>query len=242
MKHILARIGGEQNVKRDMVGKVVKKSELRRLLSRELTAATRRGDLTEESAGISARIKHLIERLVLAERSLGLTFPLRNEPNLMPLARELIAEGWRAYLPTCALHLPQALVWTEYKPANTDVKGGIDAVSMADTPEPLPSGFFLDSNGVVAAPTEFWPSEPYAPALWLIPGLGFDRQGYRLGRGGGYYDRALAFYATMGEVTSVGVAFELSLLPEGSSVPRGKYDLPLDYIVTSREIIAPGSF
>ncbi|NLZ70202.1 MAG: hypothetical protein GX907_02565 [Clostridiaceae bacterium] len=210
-------------------------------MNRELTAAVRRGDLTEESAGIAARIRNLIGRLALTERSLGLTFPLRNEPNLMPLARELIAEGWRAYLPTCALHLPQALVWTEYKPANTGVEGGVEAVSTTDVPEPMPPGFFLDSNGVVAAPPESWPSEPYAPALWLIPGLGFDREGYRLGRGGGYYDRALAFYAATGEITSVGVAFELSLFPEGHSVPRGKYDLPLDYIVTSKEIIAPGS-
>jgi 5-formyltetrahydrofolate cyclo-ligase len=61
----------------------------------------------------------------------------------------------------------------------------------------------------------------------VVPGLGFDRQGHRLGQGGGYYDRLLA----RGELRArrIGVAFAAQILPV---VPATGCDLPVELVVT----------
>ncbi len=61
--------------------------------------------------------------------------------------------------------------------------------------------------------------------LALVPGLTFDRLGGRLGYGGGYFDRFLRHFAG----TSLGVIFSALLL---ESLPRGEYDVPMQWIVT----------
>ena len=68
--------------------------------------------------------------------------------------------------------------------------------------------------------------------LVLVPGVGFDRAGSRLGRGGGYYDRLLA---EMPGAKKVGLAFSFQVVPE---VPVGAHDLSMDYVVTENAIIA----
>ncbi|HET6221835.1 MAG TPA: 5-formyltetrahydrofolate cyclo-ligase [Dongiaceae bacterium] len=75
------------------------------------------------------------------------------------------------------------------------------------------------------------------PALLLVPLLAFDRAGYRLGYGGGFYDRTLAGLRAGTEITAVGVAFALQEVP---AVPRDATDQPLDWIVTEREAIRIG--
>lgn len=63
-----------------------------------------------------------------------------------------------------------------------------------------------------------------------VPGLAFDSEGYRLGRGKGYYDRALQNYR--GKKT--GVAFSWQIVEE---VPRESFDIRMDAIVTDKSII-----
>jgi len=67
-------------------------------------------------------------------------------------------------------------------------------------------------------------------ALVVVPGLAFDRQGHRLGRGGGHYDRALR--ATPGALR-VGVAYAFQVL---ESVPHGPGDEAMDVVVSEREV------
>ena len=74
------------------------------------------------------------------------------------------------------------------------------------------------------------------PDIVVVPLLAFDRQGYRLGYGGGYYDRTLAALRKRGRVLAVGVGFTVQELP---SVPRAPHDVPLDWIVTERVSFAP---
>lgn len=74
------------------------------------------------------------------------------------------------------------------------------------------------------------------PDIVVVPLLAFDRQGYRLGYGGGYYDRTLAALRKRGRVLAVGVGFAVQEMP---SVPRGPHDVPLDWIVTERASFAP---
>ncbi|SCG83897.1 5-formyltetrahydrofolate cyclo-ligase [Proteiniborus sp. DW1] len=68
--------------------------------------------------------------------------------------------------------------------------------------------------------------------LVLMPGVAFDRRGYRIGYGGGYYDRFLT--RIVDSVPKIALAFDLQLVPH---VRKGRYDIPVDYIITEKEII-----
>jgi 5,10-methenyltetrahydrofolate synthetase len=70
------------------------------------------------------------------------------------------------------------------------------------------------------------------PAVLLIPCLGFDSQGYRLGFGGGFYDRTLAARAP--RPPAVGVGYSACELP---SIRPEAHDIPMDVIVTERSIV-----
>jgi 5-formyltetrahydrofolate cyclo-ligase len=69
------------------------------------------------------------------------------------------------------------------------------------------------------------------PHVAVTPLLAFDRQGYRLGYGGGFYDRTLALLRAGPGVVAVGYAFAAQ---EVEAVPRAPYDEPLDWLVTDR--------
>jgi len=70
--------------------------------------------------------------------------------------------------------------------------------------------------------------------LILVPALGFDRQGVRLGKGAGYYDR---FMASPGfHATRVGIGFRCQLL---AAVPREEHDLPVEIVVTADGVTRP---
>lgn len=74
------------------------------------------------------------------------------------------------------------------------------------------------------------------PQVLIVPMLAWDRRGYRLGYGGGFYDRTLADLRALGPVTAIGLAFAAQEVPE---VPIEGYDLPLDLIVTEAGAITP---
>ena len=69
------------------------------------------------------------------------------------------------------------------------------------------------------------------PDLLLVPCVGFDADGYRLGYGGGYYDRTLAAWPGATAPVTVGVAYEACRIDAGL-LEREAHDLPLDAIVT----------
>jgi len=71
--------------------------------------------------------------------------------------------------------------------------------------------------------------EPVHPTTLIIPMVGFDEAGYRLGYGGGFYDRTIASYAA--KPLCVGTGFELGRLPTIHPLP---HDLPMDHIVTGK--------
>lgn len=70
--------------------------------------------------------------------------------------------------------------------------------------------------------------------VMLIPALAFNRAGYRLGYGRGYYDRAVEELAGHGRATTIGLAFESQLVDE---LPREEHDQPVDLIVTEVQTI-----
>lgn len=66
-------------------------------------------------------------------------------------------------------------------------------------------------------------------AICFVPALAFDSEGFRLGWGGGYYDRYLAGFGG----TKVGVAYDICV---ADKLPRGKYDIKTDYIITESKV------
>jgi 5-formyltetrahydrofolate cyclo-ligase len=87
-----------------------------------------------------------------------------------------------------------------------------------------------DAFGVPSPPVG---ASPVTPKLILVPLLGFDRQGGRLGQGGGHYDRILAALRPQG-VVAVGLAYAAQEL---AAVPSGAHDQRLDWVVTEREAV-----
>jgi 5,10-methenyltetrahydrofolate synthetase len=67
------------------------------------------------------------------------------------------------------------------------------------------------------------------PELLFVPCVGFDADGYRLGYGGGYYDRTLAAWPAAKKPITVGIAYEACRTP---ALQREAHDIPLDLIVT----------
>lgn len=78
---------------------------------------------------------------------------------------------------------------------------------------------------------------PEALDLVLVPLVAFDRQGNRLGTGGGWYDRSFAFLGSLprpAQTTLVGIGYAIQ---EVAAVPAEAHDVRLDFIVTERECI-----
>ena len=89
------------------------------------------------------------------------------------------------------------LVFRAWKPGDT-LTAGVWGIQ-----EPLPSSPAVD------------------PDVLLVPLLAFDTRGYRLGYGGGFYDRTLAGFRTRKRVVAVGVAFDEQRI---DAVPTPTYD------------------
>jgi 5-formyltetrahydrofolate cyclo-ligase len=75
---------------------------------------------------------------------------------------------------------------------------------------------------------------PLTPQAMIVPLLAFDRSGYRLGYGGGFYDRTLQALRATGPILAIGFAFDDQ---EVAQVPRDPTDQRLDAVVTPSGVI-----
>jgi 5-formyltetrahydrofolate cyclo-ligase len=73
-----------------------------------------------------------------------------------------------------------------------------------------------------------------SPVLAVVPGVGFDVCGGRLGRGRGFYDRAIAELRRTCDVIVIGAAYELQVVDR---LPRDAWDEHVDLVVTERRIV-----
>lgn len=137
-------------------------------------------------------------------------YPLGGEIDSRLLIDWMRQVGWRIALPTVE-QANAPLVFREWHP---------DAVL-----DEGPFGTRQPPRGTPAA----------VPDVLLIPLLAFDARGYRLGYGGGYYDRTLAALADAGHrAVSVGVAFAVQ---EIETVPHESWDRRLDMVLTERGVL-----
>lgn len=72
------------------------------------------------------------------------------------------------------------------------------------------------------------------PVFLLVPGVGFDLHGGRLGRGRGFYDRVIATLRQTTDVTVVGAAYETQLV---AALPQDPWDQCVDLVVTERRVV-----
>ena len=145
----------------------------------------------------------------VAARAIHCYLPMRSEVDTRPLIADALARGKRVAVPVV---IPKASELSHAWLA-----------SLAD--EALAPGVFGTYG-----PRDAHPAIPGEWALTIVPLLAFDRRGYRLGYGKGYYDRLLAASPT----TTVGVGFAAQ---EIAALPDQAHDIPLDWIVTERELI-----
>lgn len=75
------------------------------------------------------------------------------------------------------------------------------------------------------------------PDIVIVPIVAFDRRGYRIGYGAGYYDRALESLRARKPIIAVGLAYAAQCV---DTIPREAHDQPLDWIVTEKEAIRIG--
>jgi 5-formyltetrahydrofolate cyclo-ligase len=77
-------------------------------------------------------------------------------------------------------------------------------------------------------------SEIITPQLFFVPCLGFDLSGYRLGYGGGFYDKTFAKYKKLNlKFYTIGYAFDDQIQ---SKVPNEDFDYKLDFVLTEKQL------
>ena len=136
----------------------------------------------------------------------ALYWPMRSELDPRPLMRRYLRSGWRVALPATP---PR----------------GVEA----------PLQFRLWDPHCALVTHAFGMQEPSAdaeqvtPDVVIVPLLGFDGRGHRLGYGAGHYDRTLAGLRSSGPVTAIGFAFEGQRVVE---LPTHGGDQPLDAVLT----------
>jgi 5,10-methenyltetrahydrofolate synthetase len=176
-----------------------RKSERARLL-RERSALA-----AEALAELRSRIDIHIERTFpdLVHGVLAFCWPYRNEYDARHLAAALRRRGATTAMPVVVA--PKTpLIFREWHPG----------VKLADGPLGIP--YPVDSRDV-------------QPDHVLLPMLGWDADGYRLGYGGGFFDRTLAALARRPRV--IGVAYEQAYL---KTIHPQPHDIPVDFVVTER--------
>ena len=123
------------------------------------------------------------------------------------IIESLLADGIRVCVPRCR---------------NDGEKGIMDAVEITSLSD-LHRGMYD-----LLEPDEDAPAvDPASITLAIVPATAFDTAGYRLGRGGGYYDRFLTLLQP--DCVTVGLAYDAFVL---DAVPKEEYDLAVTHILT----------
>jgi 5-formyltetrahydrofolate cyclo-ligase len=188
-------------------------------------------DHTKKEARVAATAARLQAHELWQDRAplalASMTFPFKAQPNANVVSAfhpyqseidtrlllgKLAGEGWTTCLPV-VLGKGLPLEFRRWLPGEPLVKGvwGIERP--------------LDTSPVVE------------PDVLIIPLLAFDRKGYRLGYGGGFYDRTLEKLRVLKKIVAIGVGYSGQ---EIEAVPHGAHDQPLDYMLTEKEIFKCG--
>ena len=168
----------------------------------------RTGLSADEHAARSAQIVEHLIRLLTPPAIVGFCWPIKHEPDVRKVLEHWAKSGTVAALPVViAEATPLA-----FRQWNSATRLAEDRYGI---PTPIEGEFVT-------------------PDLLLMPLNGFDAAGYRLGYGGGYFDRTLA--ALSPHPLAVGVGFEINRL---DSIRPEIHDQRLDWIVTEQGAVKP---
>jgi 5-formyltetrahydrofolate cyclo-ligase len=156
---------------------------------------------SEQSAIIAQRLEQIVASSGVAAPIVSFYWPIRAEPDLRPWIRTLCLAGVSVALPV-AVAPAQPLTFHEWRPECRMARG------LWSIPYPADGKVIL-------------------PNVVIAPVVGFDRQGYRLGYGGGFFDRTLAQLNPKPLTVAVGYpdAEVRTIFPQS-------HDIPMDWIVT----------
>lgn len=181
-----------------------RKGERQRIIEARLALSS-----SDRRRHTEAMVSHLDEALGdVSGRTVGVYWPFRGEPNLRRWMERLHGRGGRCALPVVIeRHAP--LVFRAWQPGARMTRGIWNI--------PMPA----DGDDVV-------------PDIVVAPVVGFDRACYRLGYGGGFYDRTLAAMAQ--RPLAIGVGFSHAAIATIRPLP---HDIPMHVIVTERGSLSP---
>lgn len=191
----------------------------RQALRKTLRARRRALTLRQQTRAAHALVQQLKHQpLFLRSRRLAFYWPSDGEIDPRPLIREAWRRGKQCYLPVLAPDKSNRLWFVRYTPATPLLKNRFGI------PEPQ-----MRCRQRLAA--------QYLDAVFL-PLVGFDRRGGRMGMGGGFYDRSLAFKQTSNRHSPylIGLAHQCQQVEQ---LQLAHWDIPLCAIATDRELIVP---
>lgn len=174
-----------------------------RKAERERLIAGRLAIPAETRSGFSARIAERLDAIIgdVSGIAISLYWPFRGEPDLRSWMASLIARGGVPALPV-VVEKARPLVFRAYRPGDRLEKGVWNI--------PIPAK-----------------GEPVIPDVVIAPLVGVDPNNYRLGYGGGFFDRTLASLAKKPLV--IGVGYETQRI---ATIHPQPHDIPMDAIVT----------
>jgi 5-formyltetrahydrofolate cyclo-ligase len=139
--------------------------------------------------------------------------PIKSEIDVMPIFELAKEKGKKVAFPRCNAE-DHSMVF-HYTESKEDFESG--AYGLFEPYAHLPS-FDPEASG-------------QKNVLCVVPAVVYDRRGYRVGYGGGYYDRFFGKFRP----ASIGVIYEEFIL---RSVPHGRFDISVDVVVSERGIYA----
>lgn len=177
-----------------------------RKAERERLIAARLAVPVDEREAVGRRIVSDLDTLIefSPDTIVGVYWPFRGEPDLRPWMSDLCANDCRVALPVVVAKA-RPLQYREWKPGAAMERGVLNI--------PIPAD-----------------GEVVTPNVVIAPLVGFDRNGFRLGYGGGFFDRTLA--AISPRPTVIGVGHASGSIP---TIYPQWHDIPMSWIVTGDE-------
>ena len=167
----------------------------------------RRTNYKEQGVNIT-QFKRILKKINLKKKiNIGGYYPINSEIGCLDILEELEKNNFKISLPVTKKNNDMDFYeWSFQDPLKISFQG---------IPEPNTKKKVL-------------------PDVLIVPLVGFDNNKFRLGYGGGFYDRYIAKLSNLKKVFTVGFAFSFQ---EVKNIPIEKYDKKLDFILTNNGIV-----
>lgn len=186
---------------------------MKKVLRKEILDARKSMDPLDVSSKSDSIMASLLETDFYRGSSVIMAYiDFRNEVQTERLIKKAVADGKRVVVPISVVETRQ-LILSE----------------IIDYDNELESGAY----GILEPKPEFIREvDPLLIDLVLVPGVAFDKSGFRIGYGAGYYDRFLE--RVRPSIPKVALAFELQMVEDACP---DEHDFPVEYVITEDTVI-----